>query len=168
MDKERPTKGHQTPRAGPKAEKKEKASKKKRGLPENPDRHNWKANNVANIGRTKRAVQRNVDRQHLKQYVPRVDRTEKDAPPPPLVAVVGPRGVGKSTLVRSLVKLHARQRLQDVRGPVTLITGKDRRVTLLECPSDDVCAMLDVAKARRARRCAPIALLTRSPLAVAI
>ena len=152
MDAARPTKGHQVPRAGPKAEKKEKASKRKRGLPENPDRHNWKAFNPANIGRTKRSVQRNVDREHQKQYVPRVDRTERAAPPPPLVAVVGPRGVGKSTLIRSLVKLHARQRLHEVRGPITLVTGKDRRLTLLECPSDDVCAMVDVAKVRRRPR----------------
>ena len=146
MDASRPTKEHRKSQAGPKAEKKERASKRKRGLPEVPDRHNWKAFNPANIGRTKRQVQRNVDRAHQKQYVPRVDRTEKAAPPPPLVAVVGPRGVGKSTLVRSLIKLHARQKLADVRGPITLVTGKDKRITLVECPSDDVCAMCDVAK----------------------
>jgi hypothetical protein len=42
------------------------------------------------------------------------------------------------------------------------VTGKDKRITLVECPSDDVCAMCDVAKvadlvlllvdARRGRR----------------
>ena len=44
------------------------------------------------------------------------------------------------------ISVGAPQRLHEVRGPITLVTGKDRRVTLLECPSDDVCAMVDVAK----------------------
>ena len=46
---------------------------------------------------------------------------------------------------RSLVKRYTRQTLNDIQGPVTVVTGKNRRLTFFECPND-VNAMLDVAK----------------------
>lgn len=53
----------------------------------------------------KRARQRNSDIEHKKHHVPLVNRSlELDVDPPVLVAVVGPPKVGKSTLIRSLVK----------------------------------------------------------------
>jgi len=33
-----------------------------------------------------------------------------------------------------------------VTGPITVVAGKSKRITLFECPSDDLCAMLDLAK----------------------
>jgi ribosome biogenesis protein BMS1 len=53
--------------------------------------------------------------------------------------------VGKSTLIRSLVKQHTNHNLVTVTGPVTLVTGKSRRITLFECPNSTT-AMLDCAK----------------------
>ena len=50
-------------------------------------------------------VQRNLDKLHQKEVVPAVDRTEA-VPPPCMVAVMGPKGCGKSTLIRSLVKVR--------------------------------------------------------------
>jgi ribosome biogenesis protein BMS1 len=58
---------------------------------------------------------------------------------------MGPKGVGKSTIIRSLVKMYTRHTLTDTTGPITVITGKEKRVTFLECPND-TCAMIDVAK----------------------
>jgi len=58
--------------------------------------------------------------------------------------VVGPKGCGKSTLIRSLVKYYTGQALSDVLGPVTVVCGKKKRVTFFECPADDLCAMLDL------------------------
>ncbi len=54
--------------------------------------------------------------------------------PPVVVLVHGPRGVGKSTLIRALVKHYTKQSLGDVRGPVTIVAGKRRRLTFIECP----------------------------------
>jgi len=35
--------------------------------------------------------------------------------------------------------------MTDIRGPVTVVTGKARRLTIIECPND-LGAMVDVAK----------------------
>lgn len=50
-----------------------------------------------------------------KEHVPLVDRTEA-LPPPSLVVVMGPKGCGKTTLIRSLVKYYTGQNLSDVLG----------------------------------------------------
>jgi hypothetical protein len=44
--------------------------------------------------------------------------------------------VGKTSLIQALVKHYTKQGLGDPRGPVTLVAGKKRRITLLECPPD--------------------------------
>jgi len=53
-----------------------------------------------------------------------VDR-QVEEPPPVLVAVVGPPKVGKSTLVQCLVKNFARQKVADIKGPVTVVSGME-------------------------------------------
>lgn len=68
-----------------------------------------------------------------------------DEPPPYFVLVHGPPGVGKSTLIKGLIKHYTRQSVSDIKGPVTVIAGKKRRLTLLECPHD-LCSMIDAAK----------------------
>jgi energy-coupling factor transporter ATP-binding protein EcfA2 len=66
--------------------------------------------------------------------------------PPVVVVVMGPPGSGKSTLIASLVKRFTRQSLgRGGGGPVTVVTGKSRRVTFIECPNS-LPAMLDLAK----------------------
>ena len=69
-----------------------------------------------------------------------VPMVEQDvAEPPPLVVLVqGPPGVGKTTLIRNLVKHYVNQNLGEVKGPITLVAGKTRRLTFVECPQ--VCA----------------------------
>ena len=55
------------------------------------------------------------------------------SPPPPMViAVAGPPEVGKSTLIRSLIKHWTRRNVPKPRGPLTVVSGKRARVTLLE------------------------------------
>jgi len=63
-----------------------------------------------------------------------------------VVVVMGPPGSGKSTLISSLVKSYTRQSLgAGAAGPITVVTGKSRRVTFFECPND-LSAMLDLSK----------------------
>ena len=57
-----------------------------------------------------------------KLHVPQIDRTPVE-PPPIVVAVVGPPGTGKSTLIRCLVKKYTRQNLSEIRGPITVVSG---------------------------------------------
>ena len=66
-------------------------------------------------------------------------------PPPVVVAVVGPPQVGKTTLIRSLIKRYTKQTLTEIRGTVTIVTGKNRRLTFIEC-ENDMNAMIDIAK----------------------
>lgn len=77
--------------------------------------------------------------------VPVVDNAT-DEPAPLLVAIHGPPGVGKTTLIRCLIKHYTRQSVGELRGPVTVVSSKKRRITFVECPND-ICGMIDVAKA---------------------
>jgi ribosome biogenesis protein BMS1 len=75
------------------------------------------------------------------------DRTSTSfvEPPPLVVAVVGPPGSGKSTVIKSLVKRYTRQTLHEIKGPITIVTGKKRRLTFIEC-GNDMNSMIDVGK----------------------
>uniref|UniRef100_A0AAV1UN84 Bms1-type G domain-containing protein n=1 Tax=Peronospora matthiolae TaxID=2874970 RepID=A0AAV1UN84_9STRA len=140
-------KGHRKPQAGAKVNKQkrkafEKQKKEQPSLAE--QRKNPKAFGVTKAGRARKTIQRNLDRAHRKEYVPQHDRGE-ELPPPVSVVVMGPPGSGKSTVIRSLVKRYTRHNLVDVKGPVTVVSGKDRRITFFECPND-LNAMIDLAK----------------------
>jgi ribosome biogenesis protein BMS1 len=58
---------------------------------------------------------------------------------------MGPKGCGKSTLIRSLVKLFTGQNLSSTTGPITCVAGRHRRVTFFECPND-IFSMTDLSK----------------------
>jgi ribosome biogenesis protein BMS1 len=44
------------------------------------------------------------------------------------------------------VKRYTNQNLKEIVGPVTVVTGKNRRLTFIEC-KNDINAMTDIAKA---------------------
>ena len=69
----------------------------------------------------------------LAHAVPVVER-EVEEPPPFVVLVQGPPSVGKTTLIKNLIKHYTRQNVGEVKGPITLISGKSRRLTFIECP----------------------------------
>jgi len=73
--------------------------------------------------------------------VPMMDKGAEE-PPPFTVLVHGPPGVGKTTLIKGLIKHYTRQDVREVKGPITLIAGKARRLTFIECPQD-LSAMID-------------------------
>ncbi|KAK2758210.1 Glycoside hydrolase 2 (Mannanase, beta-galactosidase) [Arachnomyces sp. PD_36] len=106
---------------------------------------NDKAFAVANPGRLKKDAARSHDVKEKRLHVPLVDRLPEEAPPI-IVTVVGPPGVGKTTLIKSLIKRYSKQTLSSPSGPLTVVTSKRRRLTFLECPSDSLASMIDVAK----------------------
>lgn len=95
--------------------------------------------------RADRQARRNVERDEARLHVPLVNRTPDDEPPPVIIAIVGPPGVGKTTLLKSLVRRYAKQTLTEAKGPITVVAGKKRRLTFIECNSD-LNSMIDIGK----------------------
>uniref|UniRef100_A0A8C7NGU9 Bms1-type G domain-containing protein n=1 Tax=Oncorhynchus mykiss TaxID=8022 RepID=A0A8C7NGU9_ONCMY len=137
-------KRHQQKHSGPKAERKK--SRKQLGTPAGDDerKRNPKAFAVQSAVRMAKTFHRAQDLKAKKHHIPLVDRTPLE-PPPIVVVVVGPPKVGKSTLIRCLIKNFTRQKLADICGPVTIVSGKKRRLTFIEC-SNDINTMIDLAK----------------------
>ena len=117
-----------------------KAKKKKDTSQPNP-----KAFTVSAPGRLAKEAARSHDVREKRLHVPLVDRLPEEAPPL-VVGVVGPPGVGKTTLIKSLVRRYTKQTISEPRGPITVVTSKRRRLTFVECPSDSLASSIDVAK----------------------
>ncbi|KAL2861100.1 GTPase BMS1 [Aspergillus lucknowensis] len=109
------------------------------------DGPNPKAFAFSNPGKGNKAGARSHDIKEKRLHVPLVDRLPEEAPPL-VVAVVGPPGVGKTTLIKSLIRRYTKQTLSTPNGPLTVVTSKRRRLTFLECPSDSLASAIDVAK----------------------
>ncbi|XP_067646633.1 ribosome biogenesis protein BMS1 homolog [Eurosta solidaginis] len=152
MDKR---KSHRARQSGVKAEKKKNKAKKDSGntkdLSLSARQRNPKAFAINSAQRAERNFRRKEDLTAKKQHIPVVDQTP-DEPPPVLIAVVGPPKVGKTTLINNLIKNFTRTNVTDIRGPITIVTSKKRRITLLEC-NNDINSMIDIAK------CADLVLL---------
>ncbi|XP_031733638.1 ribosome biogenesis protein BMS1 homolog [Anarrhichthys ocellatus] len=136
-------KRHQQKHSGPKAERK-KLKKQGGSTEEDARKRNPKAFAVQSAVRMAKTFHRSQDIKTKKHHVPHVDRTPLE-PPPVVIVVVGPPKVGKSTLIRCLIKNFTRQKLGDITGPVTIVSGKKRRLTFMEC-SNDINTMIDLAK----------------------
>lgn len=129
---------------GRKAEKKKEKKKPKLDQDLTDKQRNPKAFAFNSAIGAERRFRRKQDIATKKQHIPLVDRTPIE-PPPILIAVVGPPKVGKTTLINNLVKLFSKSPLTDIKGPVTIVTGKKRRITLIEC-NNDINSMIDLAK----------------------
>ncbi|XP_035753233.1 ribosome biogenesis protein BMS1 homolog [Egretta garzetta] len=143
---EKEKKKHRAKHSGPKAEKKRKRYLNDLGLgdEENARKRNPKAFTVQSAVRMARTFHRTQDLKTKKHHIPVVDRTPLE-PPPVVVVVVGPPKVGKSTVIKCLIKNFTRQKLVEIRGPVTIVSGKKRRLTIIECGCD-INTMIDLAK----------------------
>lgn len=142
MEEDGNQKKHRKRQAGPKAEKKKAKNKHQQEL--TPQQRNPKAFAIQHAQKTAKLIRRTQDIKTKKQHIPLVDRTPLE-PPPIVIAIVGPPKVGKSTLLQCIVKNFTKQRLANVQGPVTVVSGKTRRLTLMEC-NNDINSMIDLAK----------------------
>ncbi|XP_070348030.1 ribosome biogenesis protein BMS1 homolog isoform X2 [Equus asinus] len=139
-------KKHRKKNSGPKAEKKRKRHLQDLQLGDEEDarKRNPKAFAVQSAVRMARSFHRTQDLKTKKHHIPVVDRTPLE-PPPIVVVVMGPPKVGKSTLIQCLIRNFTRQKLTEIRGPVTIVSGKKRRLTIIECGCD-INVMIDLAK----------------------
>ncbi|RPB17253.1 DUF663-domain-containing protein [Morchella conica CCBAS932] len=107
-------------------------------------RQNPKAFAFANPGKLQKQATRSHDVKEKRLHVPMVDRLPEEAPPL-IVAVVGPPGTGKTTLIKSLVKRYTKHSLTAIQGPITVVSSKKRRLTFLEC-DNSLTSMIDISK----------------------
>ncbi|KAH9849525.1 hypothetical protein C2E23DRAFT_363419 [Lenzites betulinus] len=135
-------KAHRASQSGAKAEKKKTAKGKGK---EKQHGFNEKAFAPKSGRNADRQGRRTAERDQTRLHVPLVDRTPDDQPPPVVVAVVGPPGVGKTTLMKSLIRRYTKQTLNHIQGPVTVVSGKKKRITFIEC-NNDLNSMIDVGK----------------------
>lgn len=134
MDTAKANKQHRQAKSGP----------SKKGPPKIHSGKNPKAFAPTSGRNAERMGRRNMDRNETRLHVPLVDRTTL-MPPPVVVAVVGPPGTGKTSLIKSLVKRYTRHNLSEIHGPITVVAGKTRRLTFIEC-NNDINSMVDVGK----------------------
>ncbi|XP_072138476.1 ribosome biogenesis protein BMS1 homolog isoform X1 [Mobula birostris] len=139
-------KAHRQRHSGPKAARKKQRRLKNLGIGDEASarERNPKAFTVQSAVRMAKTFHRAQDLKTKKHHIPVVDRTPLE-PPPIVVVVMGPPKVGKSTLIRCLIQNFTKQKLTEIRGPVTIIAGKKRRLSIIEC-GNDINSMIDLAK----------------------
>lgn len=137
-------KAHRTRQSGVSMRKK-KSKHNKKDDDNPPDKtQNPKAFAFKSNVKAKRLQSRTTEKEQRKLHVPTIDRSYGE-PPPYVVLVHGPPQVGKSLLIKSLVKHYTKHNLPEVRGPITIVSGKQRRIQFVECPND-INGMIDAAK----------------------
>lgn len=134
-------KPHRLRQAGPSKQTKK---KKQQGGGEEEKKRNPKAFGFKSSVKAKKLQSRTVEKEQRKLHVPAIERNYGE-PPPFVVVVHGPPQVGKSLLIKCLVKHYTKHNIQEVRGPITIVSGKKRRVQFVECPND-INGMIDAAK----------------------
>uniref|UniRef100_A0A1I7V1V4 Bms1-type G domain-containing protein n=1 Tax=Caenorhabditis tropicalis TaxID=1561998 RepID=A0A1I7V1V4_9PELO len=130
-------KAHNVHKTGGKAKKQKEREPKVKG-------NNLKAFTFHSAVAAGKAIRRAADLNEKKKHVLMMDRKPLEAPPI-IVAIVGPSKVGKTTLLRGLVKYYLRDGFGEINGPVTIVTGKKRRVQFIEV-KNDINHMIDIAK----------------------
>ncbi|XP_061353794.1 uncharacterized protein LOC133298512 isoform X2 [Gastrolobium bilobum] len=140
-DADQSNKAHRFRKSGAKSDKKK---RNKHDAGEDQKKQNPKAFAFSSSNKAKRLQSRAVEKEQRRLHVPIIDRTYGE-PAPYVVVVQGPPQVGKSLLIKSLINHYTKHNLPDVRGPITIVSGKQRRLQFVECPND-INGMIDAAK----------------------
>ncbi|GAM23959.1 hypothetical protein SAMD00019534_071340 [Acytostelium subglobosum LB1] len=139
-------KAHRKSKVGQKAEKKKAVKQRKLGITKEVRSKNPKAFVFSSAHAALKAQRRSLDLHQKRVDLPVLDQSgTADEVPPIVIAVVGPPQVGKSTLIRSLIKNYTRYSVGDIKGPITIVASKRRRITFVEC-NNDINSMIDTAK----------------------
>ncbi|GMI70086.1 hypothetical protein like AT1G06720 [Hibiscus trionum] len=133
---------HRSRQSGASAKKK--AKDKNKNQNSDQKQQNPKAFAFRSNAKAKRLQSRTVEKEQRRLHLPVMDRSYGE-PPPFVVVVQGPPQVGKSLLIKTLVKHYTKHNLPEVRGPITIVSGKQRRLQFVECPND-INGMIDAAK----------------------
>ncbi|WVN85478.1 uncharacterized protein L203_100624 [Cryptococcus depauperatus CBS 7841] len=153
-----PHKTHHKPSAGSKLKKKDAVKGVDRSGGKN---FNPKAFTNSSFRAADKAARRTAEKDQQRLHVPLVNRNPEERkvthekgkgmdegalpPPPIIVGIVGPPGVGKTTLLRSLLRRYTKHNVSQPQGPVTVVSGKTRRITFIEC-GNDLNSMVDLGK----------------------
>uniref|UniRef100_A0A6N2LBD0 Uncharacterized protein n=1 Tax=Salix viminalis TaxID=40686 RepID=A0A6N2LBD0_SALVM len=112
-------KPHRLRQAGPSQKTKK---KKQQGGGGEEKKRNPKAFGFSSSVKAKKLQSRTVEKEQRKLHVPTIERNYGE-PPPFVVVVHGPPQVGKSLLIKCLVKHYTKHNIQEVRGPITIVSG---------------------------------------------
>ncbi|KAK9019642.1 hypothetical protein V6N11_054157 [Hibiscus sabdariffa] len=126
------------------ASAKKKAKDKNKNQNSDQKQQNPKAFAFRSNAKAKRLQSRAVEKEQRRLHLPVMDRSYGELPPF-VVVVQGPPQVGKSLLIKTLVKHYTKHNVPEVRGPITIVSGKQRRLQFVECPND-INGMIDAAK----------------------
>ncbi|KAL3019703.1 hypothetical protein AAZX31_05G101100 [Glycine max] len=99
---------------------------------EDPRKQNPKAFAFSSSNKAKCLQSRAVEKEQRRLHAPIIDRSY-GGPAPYVFVVQGPPQVGKSLLIKSLVKHYTKHNFPDVRGLITIVSGKQRRVQFAVC-----------------------------------
>ncbi|KAH9660006.1 Bms1-type G domain-containing protein [Citrus sinensis] len=133
-------KAHRTRQSGSSAKKTTESDRSKR----DKKKPNPKAFGFSSSVKAKRSQMRASEKEQRRLHIPTIDRSYGE-PPPYVVVVQGPPQVGKSLLIKCLIKHYTKHKVPEVRGPITVVSGKKRRLQFVECPND-INGMIDCAK----------------------
>uniref|UniRef100_A0A2K5PXQ0 Bms1-type G domain-containing protein n=1 Tax=Cebus imitator TaxID=2715852 RepID=A0A2K5PXQ0_CEBIM len=135
-------KKHRKKNSGPKAQKKKKRHLQDLQLGDEEDARKRNPKSAVQIARSFHRYDSGFE--DKKHYIPVVDQTLLE-PPPIVVIVMGPPKVGKSILIQGFIRNFTWQKLTEIRGPVTIVSGDAHRLTIIECGCD-INMMIDLAK----------------------
>ncbi|KAH9659573.1 Bms1-type G domain-containing protein [Citrus sinensis] len=137
---QQPHKAHRARQSGSSAKKISKSEINKH----DKKKPNPKAFGFTSSVKAKRSMMRTAEKEQRRLHIPTIDRSYGE-PSPYVVVVQGPPQVGKSLLIKCLIKHYTKLKVPEVRGPVTVVSGKKRRLQFVECPND-INGMIDCAK----------------------
>ena len=140
---------HKVSRSGSKFDKKKEHIRSKKGIELEPNRgKNPRAFlGASNTSHKNKQFLKSTEKKEHSLHIPKdtgLNAVSEESPL--LVGVVGPRGSGKTTLIRSMVKFYSHQSIKNTKGPITVNAGKYRRITFIECPNslNEMCDLTKV------------------------
>ncbi|CAL6078274.1 Ribosome_biogenesis protein BMS1 [Hexamita inflata] len=105
---------------------------------------NMKAFAIQNVKNARYKLERKAQIEYSTAKLPQNVRQGEIAPPD-MIAVIGGNGVGKTTLVKALVKSYTGKSITDPQGPITVSVSSSKRITLFDVPNK-LTAVLDIAR----------------------